>query len=182
MARFDDSVRAEDVERGLKRLSRTPPEVAMAVVATIANGWPTDRRLQVPTIRQCLFGCTGPNAVDALDHYACCPALWGGLADAASPAVVGSARFALGAPLASRFEAEKLARRVAAALHAYRTVRLSPSIASCGSEAALQVARIRATTAAAHKFEVARSERFGTNAPDRSRGSRRNRRNTNQVS
>ena len=69
-----------------------------------------------------------------------------------------------------------MARTVAAALHAYRTLRLSPSLSD---KIALEVsdpkrieATDRAVAAAAHKFDVTPSARFGVLVAGRGRGRR----------
>ena len=69
-----------------------------------------------------------------------------------------------------------MARTVAAALHAYRTLRLSPSLSD---KIALEVsdpkrieATNRAVAAAAHKLDVTPNARFGALVAGRGRGRR----------
>ena len=164
MAKMGIATKAAAVSHTLSVLSKFKPEVAMATLATMANGWITDRRMQESTIRPCLFGCRCPHSQDSLSHYLACEHLWGAIGVAAPPAVApGPARCGIAPPGASVWDVEALCRRVATALHAYRTMRLSPSLIVIeGSDAAgLKRAFRRALSAAAYKLEVTACSVFG---------------------
>ena len=65
---------ATNADRVLRRLqairTSVSPRVAAAVLRTIWNGWTTKRRFQREG-SACFPGCS-PNAVDCIEHYACC--------------------------------------------------------------------------------------------------------------
>ena len=157
------------------------PEIALASLATMTNGWVTDRRLQADEVRPCLFACGCAYSQDSLNHYLAFEHLWGALGRVAPPFVeAGVKRCGIPPPGSCAWEAEALSRRVAAALHTYRTVRLSPSMImlDVDDSAGLQRAFLRAVLAAAFKFDITAHGAFGVRArPGSSGGSvRRTRR------
>ena len=114
-----------------------------------------------------MFACEAADGEDILERYLRCPHLWMRLCMAAPPLVApGERRCGICRAGASMHEAEMFLGRVAAAYHAYRSARFAvPPL----SEADLEWFVV----AAAFKFEVHRSGRFGEFSQSRDQGSRR---------
>ena len=63
---------ARCVLRRLRILRRwVTPRVQAAVLRTLFNGWPTERRWQ--RSGDCLLGCACPSQADSIEHYLRCP-------------------------------------------------------------------------------------------------------------
>ena len=166
--RFDLAASEDEVRQTLSVASRLAPELSHVAVSTLCNGWVTDRRMQEAVIQPCLFGCPPNTSHDCLEHYLQCEQLWSRLATVAPPALApGISRCALCAVGSPPVVVEAKIRRIAAALHAYRSLRLSPELAVVPRSA---LAVTKAITTAAFKFEINVSGRFGDLAVRAGRG------------
>ena len=149
---------AQDVTRSLQWLKGLRPEVVWASLLTWAGGWPTGRRMQdknalgVRCTPCCAFGCAAGE--DALQHYVRCPALWALISRSSPPGPASARQFVgIASSTTSKMEARRLAARVGATLHGYRTIRLARVGQPCPHRQVFK--------AAAHKFSCATGERFG---------------------
>ena len=153
------------VSRSLRLLRGSRPEVAWAVLLTWTGGWPTGRRMQDRKERSDGkhpdYCCGCHEAEDSLQHYVHCARLWLVLARVALPRPpIVPMRCAL-APLGiSRSDFAKLAARIAAALHTYRTLRFGRMFVSSFGRRAGEILT-QVAQAAAHKFSCAVGERLG---------------------
>ena len=138
--------------RALLQLGRQwKPEVAFAVITSLANVWLTSSQLQ--EVASCRFGCA--DEPDAMKHYLRCEALWRPLGDISPPYASETLERLCLVPLARiAKQAQHAARRLAAARHALHTMRLEQPLNPD------DLSNRQVILAAAHKFEICRGERF----------------------
>ena len=150
---------------------KLPQQTAWLCHCSLAGAWPTSRRLHDPETSVCLFGCP---AADELSHYVRCRRLWM-VASLEGPPVQASPLARLG--FVDDIQRTGALRRLAAALHVYRCVRLTPAHRESAKTARNSSADMerhflilrRVWRAAAHAFSLRPGERYGKALPPRAR-------------
>ena len=150
-------------------LRTVPQNVAWLCHCTLAGAWPTSRRLHDPEPGLCLFGCP---AADELSHYVRCHRLWL-VARLEAPPAQTSPLARLG--FVDESERTDNLRRLAAALHVYRCIRLTPAHRESAKSARNSTADMRrhysllrrVWRASAHAFSLRPGERYGMALPPR---------------
>ena len=168
---YGHGVEQRRLDQVLNATKRFAPEVAWAVVLSLLCSWITSRRMQDVTQQPCVFGCwgriSGTVKRDEFSHYLVCPRLAHVIVQAA-PGEAGNLSSWLLPPCGTgSTERNRLARRVAAALHVHRTLRLTKELYTNES---LQGRTMRQhlellvgiCKSAAHKFGIARCDKFAS--------------------